>query len=202
MDVTKKTRWQEKREASYEALVAAAMRCFHARGYAATRLEDIVQAAGYTTGAFYFHFANKADCFWHVIAYRERLRGDWPVDLLDGLDPATTSLEQVLEKVFARFAAADQGLGAWVLVMVDFHQQHRDDPDTQAKLAEVYAGWQGRIGHFVTVLQQRGWIAADRDPDQLARLAFAFTEGLTVHAELYTSGRDGLIDGLARLLRD
>src|SRR5271170_7047649 len=119
VETEKRTKWQIKREASYLALVDSAMRQFHNRGYEKTRVEDILEGTGYTSGAFYFHFKNKADCFWHVIAYREQLRGDWPTQILDGLDPATTSLEQVLGRVFAHFAAVESGASAWVLVMVD-----------------------------------------------------------------------------------
>jgi AcrR family transcriptional regulator len=39
-------------DASREAIVAAAMRLFAERGFAPTRVEDIVDAAGYTRGAF------------------------------------------------------------------------------------------------------------------------------------------------------
>jgi AcrR family transcriptional regulator len=188
-------------DVSYEALVEAAMRCFHDRGYAATRVEDIVRAADYTRGAFYFHFADKADCFRHVIAHRERLRGDWPITVLDGLDPQVTSVEGVLEKTFAYFAATDHGNSAWVLVMVDHHQQHRDDPDVAQLFADVYRHWQQQVARFVTELQHRGWLRPDGDPDRLARQAFAYVEGTSVHRELYRDGHDDLIDGLARLLR-
>lgn len=198
---TRRTKWDEKREASYDALVASAMRCFHERGYAATRVEDIVEGAGYTSGAFYFHFKNKTDCFAHTIAYRDRLRGDWPTDFLDDLDPARTSLEQVLTLLFAHFARTESDLTAWVLVMVDYHQQHRHDPDARALLADTYARWHAQIARFLTELQRRGWIAPDRDPDRLAREIFAYTEGTVAHASLYGIDRGESIDGLVRLLR-
>jgi AcrR family transcriptional regulator len=188
-------------DASYQALVEAAMRWFHDNGYAATRVEDIVQTAGYTRGAFYFHFLDKTDCFRHVVAHREQLRGDWPGDVLDGLDPQTTSLEAVLERLFAHFAATEQGLSAWVLVMVDYHQQHRGDPDAQALLAEIYGIWHDQIARFVAALQQHGWLDPGRDPARLARQAFAYVEGTIAHTELYRHGQDDLIDGLATLLR-
>ncbi len=201
-----KTKWQVKREASLDALVRSAMRCFHERGYAATRVEDIVEGTGYTSGAYYFHFKNKADCFWQVIAYREKLRGDWPSEILDGLDPAGTGLEQVLGRVFARFAATEDGVSAWVLVMVDFFQQHRHDPDAQTMLADTYRRWHDGLTGFITALQQGGWVGADRDPDLLATQVFAATEGLTTHARLYgiddATFQPALIDMLIRLLEE
>jgi AcrR family transcriptional regulator len=199
---TKKTKWQVKREASLDALVRSAMRRFREDGYAATRVEDIVEGTGYTSGAYYFHFKNKADCFWQVVAHRERLRGDWPTELIDGLDPATTSLEQVLDHVFAHFAAVEDGASGWVLVMVDFHQQHRHDPDAQTRLADTYKRWHQGIARFITALQHGGWVDPDRNPDLLATQVFAYTEGTIAHTSLYRLDQPGLIDGLVRLLRD
>ena len=198
----RRTRWQEKREASLEALLRSAIKCFHDRGYAATRVEDIVEGAGYSSGAFYFHFQNKADCYWQVLEYREQRRADWPVDILEGLDPKTTSIEEVLQRVFAHFAATDDGYGAWVLVMVDFFQQHRNDKDVDSSLADRYRRWHAGIAKFVAGLQAGGWIAAERDPEVVAAQLFAFTEGINVHSRLYGLDRRMLIDGLVRLLRD
>jgi len=61
-----RTKWDHKRDASYNALVRSATHRFQAKGYAATTVADIVAGTGYTPGAFYHLFANKADCFWHV----------------------------------------------------------------------------------------------------------------------------------------
>jgi AcrR family transcriptional regulator len=44
-----------------DVLMAAGLRCFAASGYAGSRLVDITSEAQLTTGAFYRHFASKAD---------------------------------------------------------------------------------------------------------------------------------------------
>lgn len=179
------------------------MRLFAERGFATTRVEDIVREAGYTRGAFYFHFANKLDCFWDVIAYREELRGDWVAHVTADLDRGTT-LEQVLALTFARFAEVEQGVGAWMLVMVDFFQQHRDDDDVQQKLAGVYAVWHGSLLRFLRALHSGGWIPGHPDLDLLATQIFAYVEGLTAHSRLYGFApkrfEAALFDGLVSLL--
>jgi len=202
VDRIEKTKWQERREVSLEALVRSAMRQFQERGYAATRVEDIVEGTGYTSGAFYFHFKNKADCFSQVVALRERLRGDWPDQILEGLDPASTSLELVVRQALAHFAATEAGISAWVLVMVDFHQQNRNDPAAQAQLAEIYRRWHAELARFISGLQKGGWIDPDRDPALLAKQVFAYSEGMIVHSNLYQLDATGHLDGLLRLLAD
>lgn len=196
----KKTKWQAKREASYLALVESAMRQFHARGYALTRVEDVVAGTGYTSGAFYFHFKNKTECFWHVIEHRQRLRGDWS-RVTEGLDPSTASLADVLGRVFAHFRAVDGGFGNWFLVMVDFHQQHRDDADAVERLRVIYDSWHADVARFVGALQQGGWISPARDADTIAAQLFAATEGFQAHATLYSfDAGTALADLLVRIL--
>jgi TetR/AcrR family acrAB operon transcriptional repressor len=48
-------------EETRRGILAAAERLFHAKGLAATSLEEIAAEAGVTRGAVYWHFANKAD---------------------------------------------------------------------------------------------------------------------------------------------
>lgn len=201
----KKTKWQQKRESSYRALVDSAMRRFHERGYNATSVEDIVAGTGYTSGAFYFHFKGKADCFWHVVAHRRQLRGDWS-QIAAGLDPAVTPLETVLERLLAHFAESLDGLNDWFLVMVDFSRQRKTEAGTAAHFREFYAGWHAELERFVRSLQEGGWVAANRDPYLLTTQLFAAAEGLGAHATLYEidpeHARTALLDMLARILKD
>ncbi|MGH2363786.1 MAG: TetR/AcrR family transcriptional regulator [Chloroflexota bacterium] len=202
-----KTKWDDKRDASYNALVRSAMHSFQIKGYAATTVADIVAGTGYTAGAFYHLFTNKADCFWHVIASRERLRGDWS-KLAQEVDPSTTPLEQLLERVFGHFATSPDGLTEWVLVMVDFHQQHRDDTEAMAKLAGTYVRWRDEAARFVEAPRANGWIATQTDSQLVAQEVFAYAEGTIVHTTLYggaenaARARRALLDGLVKLLRN
>lgn len=202
--VDKPNRQRQRREASYRALIDSAMHQFHNRGYAATTIQDIVELTPYTHGSFYHHFRNKEECFWKVIAEREQARPEW-WRITETLDPRTSSLEQLLVRVFANFAEGLQGLNVWVLVMVDFHQQHRHDPEIRTRLAEIYRGWQNELRQFIANLQAGGWIPEDPDPSLLAIEVFAYQEGLAAHASLYSIDREtfnaATIDGIVALLR-
>lgn len=50
-------------EATRGAIVEAGTKCFGSKGYAATGLTDVAEAAGVTTGAIYHHFSGKRDLF-------------------------------------------------------------------------------------------------------------------------------------------
>jgi AcrR family transcriptional regulator len=59
--------WQRRKEARPSEIVAAALRLFTKRGYAATRLEDVAAAAEISKGTLYLYFANKEELFKAVV---------------------------------------------------------------------------------------------------------------------------------------
>jgi AcrR family transcriptional regulator len=78
----------ERRDATREALLAAARTLFAEKGYAATGTPEIVAAAKVTRGALYHHFADKADLF-RAVVDREHGRVASEVEAAadDGLAP-------------------------------------------------------------------------------------------------------------------
>lgn len=195
-----RTRHQQRSDATRVALLDAGMRLFHDQGYATTTADHIAAVTGQTTGAFYWHFPTKEDCFIGVIAHRERLRGEWwriPADL----DPATATLDDVLRVVMGEFARTLQGMNAWVLVMVDYRFHARRPEETAELFASVYGGWIDEIVRFVDELKAGGWISTARDSRLLATQLFGLGEGITVHAVLYGADAPAaLYDGMVRLL--
>ena len=61
-------KWTPERrmERTRAALIASARHLFATRGFEGASLDDIAEAAGYTRGAIYRHFANKEDLFFAV----------------------------------------------------------------------------------------------------------------------------------------
>lgn len=60
-------RRQRRKAARPSELLAAALECFVARGYAATRLEDVAEQAGVAKGTLYLYYKNKESLFKAVI---------------------------------------------------------------------------------------------------------------------------------------
>lgn len=65
--VRRKPRWQRRKEARPEEIVAAALEVFVDKGYAATRLEEVARRAGVTKGTIYLYFRGKAALFKAVV---------------------------------------------------------------------------------------------------------------------------------------
>lgn len=58
-----KPRWERRKDARPQELLAAALDLFVERGFAATRLEDVAKRAGVSKGTLYLYFANKEELF-------------------------------------------------------------------------------------------------------------------------------------------
>lgn len=56
-------RTKEEADQTRQALLDAALATFSRKGFAATRLEEIAEAAKVTRGAIYHHFRNKLDLY-------------------------------------------------------------------------------------------------------------------------------------------
>lgn len=60
-------RWTRRKDARPAELLAAALELFVARGYAATRLDDVAKQAGVSKGTLYLYFSSKEELFKAVI---------------------------------------------------------------------------------------------------------------------------------------
>lgn len=62
-----KKRWERRKDARPQELLAAALDLFVERGYAATRLDDVAARAGVSKGTLYLYFTNKEELFKAVV---------------------------------------------------------------------------------------------------------------------------------------
>lgn len=62
-----KPRWERRKDARPQELLAAALDLFVERGFASTRLEDVAKRAGVSKGTLYLYFTNKEDLFKAVV---------------------------------------------------------------------------------------------------------------------------------------
>ena len=62
-----KRRWERRKDARPQELLAAALDLFVERGFASTRLEDVAKRAGVSKGTLYLYFTNKEDLFKAVV---------------------------------------------------------------------------------------------------------------------------------------
>jgi AcrR family transcriptional regulator len=144
------------------AIVDAARDVFVQRGYHATRVDDIVAAAGLSHGAFYRYFDNKA-ALAHVLAARAMQRlstlfTDVPMSAYDGA-PGNAALRRWLR----RYNATHADEAAIVRVWVDAMTQ---DPSLGADSASVIDWGRRQLARF---LASRGF--GDVDTEAVVMIA-------------------------------
>ncbi|MFN8070955.1 MAG: TetR/AcrR family transcriptional regulator [Mycobacterium sp.] len=103
---------QSRAAATRQDIINAAVELFVDRGYGETRLGDIVERAGVTTGAFYYHFDSKS-----VVAEAIMAQG-WPKALavMDNAFRAAdrSGLERVILMTFALSSLLKQDRSVWI----------------------------------------------------------------------------------------
>jgi AcrR family transcriptional regulator len=67
LDPDPPTRWRRRKEARPDEILAAALESFAAKGFAATRIEDVAARAGISKGTLYLYFDGKEELFKAVV---------------------------------------------------------------------------------------------------------------------------------------
>ena len=103
---------QNRSAATRQQIIDAAVDLFTEHGYGETRLQDIVDKANVTTGAFYYHFDSKAALGRAVMAQ------GWPkaLTVIDNSldDSPRPGLERVILMTFALSALMKQDRSVWI----------------------------------------------------------------------------------------
>lgn len=90
-------RWSRRADARPTELVEAALELFVARGYSATRLEDVAQRAGVSKGTIYLYFGSKEELMRAAIRQNIQPR----LQLAEGLLDTTATTRELLRRLVA-----------------------------------------------------------------------------------------------------
>jgi AcrR family transcriptional regulator len=168
---------QIQKEQTRALLVDTALRVFAEHGYEEATVEEIVAAAGYSKGAFYFHFASKEDIFLELLEQwtseqTERLRA------FDETTPAAAALLESLEA----FLSYGEREIVWPRLLVEFWAQARRHEAIRRGLGQAYAAWRLLLAQAFRRAAHSGLLSPQLDPDDAARLVLATHDGLVVEA--------------------
>jgi AcrR family transcriptional regulator len=167
-------------------LLEAGHKVFVERGYYATRVADIVKAAGVSHGVFYRYFDNKTDLF-RILAKRaiEQL-GEALEDIPDLTADGGTDVEHELRTWLRRFGST---YAEEASIFTMWSEAITRDSGLGVVSAAVVDGSRARMAR---ALEPRGWGDADADAMVLLTFLDAFT------SQRITPGRIG---DFARMIR-
>jgi AcrR family transcriptional regulator len=168
---------QVQKEQTRALLVDAALRVFTEHGYEEATVEEIAAAAGYSKGAYYFHFASKEDIFLELL---EQWTGE-QTERLRAFNEATPAAAALLESLEAFLSYGEREI-AWPRLLVEFWAQARHHENIRHGLGQAYAAWRRLLAQAFRRAAYSGLFTAQLDPDDAARLVLATHDGLVVEA--------------------
>ena len=191
MSMPLKSHAEEPRSAPPAVLLEAAFNVFSRKGYRATRLEEVAEAAGMTKGAIYYHFSGKEDLLRQAVEKRHRAIFREIRMALEREDaPASARIRLGLRKVWAHWTEPAWG-DAFRLVVgqlsVEFPALFR----TWAREGPL-EGYR-MVRDLIEEGVEKGEFRKDVDPEAAARLVVS---GLLLQAAFHVHlGLDDLAPG-------
>jgi AcrR family transcriptional regulator len=189
----------EQQQRTREEVLSAADRLFVERGFHATSIDQIAQAAGYTKGAVYSNFAAKEDLFFAVYERRmERAVLELERTLAAAPDPGGW-IESVIADTGRRRARDDR----WLSTFFEFWAHVVRRPALRTRFATIHARLEDP---FVSALERHADDHGTQpaiDPRQVHLAMTAMTLGLTLERLVRPQVVDGdIATRIARLVLD
>jgi TetR/AcrR family transcriptional repressor of nem operon len=160
-----------------EAVVQAATRLMHLRGYHNTSLDDVLRESGVGKGNFYYHFRSKEDLGYAILdqliaIFLERtLEPCFSEADAPRLTQVRCFLDRVLEGQRQRKCVGGCAMGNLASELSDTHEGFR------ARLASVFTAWRDRLTVALREAQERGEVVAACEPESIGHFLVAALEG-------------------------
>jgi AcrR family transcriptional regulator len=129
----------EQRKLTRAKLIEAAQQLFSTSGYDHATVDDISHAAGYSKGAYYFHFSTKDDILLELLrVWTEGRTAALAEGEIDRMTP-----DELRETLAGFFSYADSPL--WPGVLLEFWAQAVRNKEVGNRLSAAYSVWRKRI---------------------------------------------------------
>ncbi len=163
-------------EGMRQKVLDVAEEAFQARGYNATSLGDLMQAAGVSGGALHHHFPTKKALGLAVI--NERVATAVAETWIGPVEAANTAREGV-RQVFVAVAGEleQQGFVRGCPLNNLAHELSLADPEFRAALAKIFDAWQQAIAEKIKRDQQSGVEDRQTNPERFAAFTVASYSG-------------------------
>jgi TetR/AcrR family transcriptional repressor of nem operon len=167
-----------------EELLAAGLDTLHSRGFNATSVQDITEAAGVPKGSFYNHFASKEELGSAVVvAYAEKSA----VRRQALADTAVAPLAR-LRRYFETFVAGTRAAGGPGCLLGNFGAElSNQSPAIRAQVGVALSDWRRSLAQVIEEAQRAGDLPDDSDPDLLAAFVIDAWEGAVLRSKVEQS---------------
>lgn len=164
---------EQSREQTRQRLLDAAQELFLAKGYLASSVEDIAEAAGYTRGAFYSNFGSKSEMFLELL----RRDHESHMNEMSALFQDQATRAEMEARVVAYYSQIHRENKCFLLWMEAKLQAARDPAFRQGFLS-FQREQRATIAEFARHFSARVGTPLTMPPEQLALGLLALSEGM------------------------
>ncbi|MTV37633.1 TetR/AcrR family transcriptional regulator [Duganella radicis] len=164
-----------------EQIVATGLELLHSKGFNATSVQDITDAAGVPKGSFYNHFTSKEALGLEVLQRYAEGVSQVAAVLRDRALPPRQRLQQYFERLIAGNAANEFNFGC---MLGNFSTELSNQiPAMRSAMREAFAGSTAALAAVIAEGQQEGSISADAPADELADFVNDAWQGAVLRAK-------------------
>ncbi len=162
----------EQRKLTRARLIDGALKLFSANGYDHATIDDISQEAGYSKGAYYFHFSTKEDILLELLRR-------WSDDRASGLAAVAGSdgARDLRATLVALFSYEREP--RWPGMLLEFWAQSMRNDEVRKRLAQVYGAWRQELASAFAHEAKSGALHVE-SADEAAGVALASHDGYVV----------------------
>lgn len=178
---------QARAEATRRKIIDTAVELFSELGYGETGLADVLQRAGVSKGAFYYHFDSKEAVAKAII---DEFDNRAAIAVEENFDPSEPTLDGMIKSTFAmqHLMHRDPAIQIGQMLSQALNQ-------VSSAGSRMYSGWTEKFQEMVNAIAGAGGIRADVDPLDVADAIWSGVLG----AHLVSAARGD--DPYARLAR-
>lgn len=168
-----------------DKLLSAGLEILHARGFNATGVQDITDAAGVPKGSFYNHFGSKDELGAAVVARYAELASAHRGSLLGRSGRPLARLRSYFKALNERGPAT--GFARGCLLGNFATELSAQSPAIRAAVAEVFAQWRAAVAEVIAEGQRAGEIGRETPAIALAGCLIDAWEGAVIRARVEKS---------------
>jgi AcrR family transcriptional regulator len=172
----------EQRKLTRSKLIDAALQLFSTSGYEHATVDDIAQAAGYSKGAYYFHFSTKDDILIELMRIWTEERNRVLAAELTAEGSGTERLQGILAGFFSY-----KDDPRWYAMLLEFWAQATRNPEVGSRLSQAYASWRRQLAEAFQAAEDAGELRLGSAADAAA-VALAAHDGYAVQIAIGSPG--------------
>ena len=164
-----------------EQIVNASLSLLHSKGFNATSVQDITDAAGVPKGSFYNHFASKEALGMEVLQRYGERAAEAASMLLDHSKPPLARIQQYVDRLIEGNAAFDYNCGC---MLGNFSNElSAQVPGMRPLLQETFSNWCATLATTIAEGQQDGSIGNTQPADELAAFVIDAWQGAVLRSK-------------------